>query len=163
MAQLFSLGVMSTTRKLIPVFFFGALAIAAGIWGICDIVVCLRDIFARSLAAWNDFLGAEFLLLFAWRFLGITALSLAIYRGRVRNEQVRLKSGTIGRVLFLVATGAACFGYITAKFLFHMPWWFTHLGHAVVAVLMFCVFTYPWRRRIRMTPNTALEPTPTAP
>jgi len=154
---------MSTTRKRIPIIFFGALTVFAGAYGIYYAVLCLRELFAASVTAWRYFLAAEFALLFAWRFLGVTALSLAIYRGRVRNEQVRFKSGIVGRVLFMAATGAACFGYIMAKFLFVMPWWFTHLGHAVIAVLMFCVFTYPWRRRNRMTPNTALEPTPTAP
>ncbi|MGB7769823.1 MAG: hypothetical protein WBN22_13345 [Verrucomicrobiia bacterium] len=151
---------MSTTRKVIPVFFFGTLTVCAGAYGIYYVVLCLRELFAASVTAWRYFLAAEFALLFAWRLLGITRLCLAIYRGRVVNRQVRLKSGMVGRVVFLVATGAACFGYIMAKFLFEIPWWFTHLGHAIIAVLMFCTFTYPWSRGNRMTPNKSPEPTP---
>jgi hypothetical protein len=129
--------------------------------------LCLRELFAASVTAWRYFLAAEFALLFAWRFLYMTAVCVAILRGKMRSEQVRLKHGMVGRVLFMAATGAACISYIEAKFWFGMPWWFTHLGHAVIAVLMFCTFTYPWSRRHQkthdQTPNTALEPTPTAP
>ena len=80
--------------------------------------ICLRELFAESATAWGYFLSAEFALLFAWRFLGVTFLCLAVLRGRVRDEQVRLKSGMVGRVLFMAATGAAAFGYIMVKFLF---------------------------------------------
>jgi hypothetical protein len=154
---------MSTTRKFIPIIFFGALTVFAGSYGIYYVVLCLRELFAASATAWRYFLAAEFALLFAWRFWGITKLCLVIYRGIVRNAQVRLKSGTVGRVLFLSATVTACFGYIMAKFWFGMPWWFIHLGHAIIAVLMFCTFTYPWTRRHRMTPNNSLQATAAGP
>ncbi len=154
---------MSTTRKRIPVIFFGALTVFAASYGIYYTGLCLRELFAESATAWGYFLSAEFALLFAWRFLGVTILCLATLRGRVRDEQVRLKSGMVGRVLFMAATGAAAFGYIMAKFLFGMPWWFTHIGHAVIAVLMFCTFTYPWSRGHRMTPNKSPEPTAVTP
>jgi hypothetical protein len=154
---------MSATRKLIPVLFFGALTLFAGSYGIYYVVLCLRELFGASATAWRYFLVAELSLLFAWRFLVWTLISLAVYRGILRREQVRLKRGIVGRVMFLLATGVAGFCYVMAKSLFGMPWWFTHLGHAVIAVLMFCAFTYPWSRGHRMTPNTSLEPTPTAP
>jgi hypothetical protein len=146
-------GQMSPTRKLIPIIFFGVLAIFAGSYGTYYVVLCLRALFAASAAAWWYFLAAEFSLLFAWRFLVWTLLSLAIYRGRVRDDQVRTKRGVIARVLFMVATGAAAFGYKVAMSLFDMPWWFTHLGHATIAGLLFCAFTYPWFRRQCATPD----------
>ena len=147
---------MNTTRKLIPIIFLGALTIFAGSYGIYYAILCLRELFAASVTAWQYFLVAEFSLLFAWRFFGWTLISLLIYRGRLRNEQVRIKRGGVGRVWFMVSTGAAGFGYLVAKSLFDMPWWFTHLGHAVIAVLMFCTFTYPWSRRHPTTPNTEI-------
>ncbi len=144
---------MSAKRKLIPVIFFGTLTLFAAAGGIYNLAWCVGDIFARSLAAWNDFLGAEFTLLFAWRFWGITKLSLAIYRGVVRGEQVTLRRGLRGRLLFMAATFAAIGGCELSIFLFQMPGWFTHLGHAAAAMLMLCAFTYPWSRRHPMTPN----------
>jgi hypothetical protein len=158
---------VKSARAYFPVVFFGALTVFAGSFGIYYTVLCLREFFAASVTAWRYFLAAEFALLFAWRFLGMTALCLAILRGRIRSEQVRLKRGMVGRVLFIAATGAACFGYIMVKSLFGMPWWFTHLGHAVIAVLMFCTFTYPWSRRHDrthdQTPNKSPEPTAVTP
>jgi hypothetical protein len=138
---------VKSARTYFPVVFFGALTVFAGSFGIYYTVMCLHDLFATSVTAWRYFLAAEFALLFAWRFWGMTALCLAILRDRIRSEKVRLKHGMIGRVLFIAATGAACFAYIMARSLFGMPWWFTHLGHAVIAVLMFFTFTYPWSRR----------------
>lgn len=155
------LGNMGNTRKFFPVCFFGALTVFAGASGIYYVILCLRELFAANVTAWRYFLNAELALLFAWRFLGFTVLSLAIYRGRVRNDQVALKGGIVGRVFFIVATITAGFGYVMAKFLFRTPWWFTHLGCAVIAVLMFCAFTYPWRRH-RMMPEQPIKPTPTA-
>ena len=159
---------MSTTRKIIPIIFFGAVTAYTTAYGLYDAGLCVRDIIARRLAAWNDFIGAELFLLVAWRFWLLTRASLAIRRGTVKSEQVRIKGGVTGRILFLVATLVVTFACILTKFLLDfysvaVPWWFTHLGHSVVAVLIFCTFTFPWRRRHRMTPNTALEPTPTAP
>jgi len=144
---------VKSARVYFPVVFFGALTVFAGSFGIYYTVKCLYELFATSVTGWRYFLAAEFSLLFAWRFWGMTALCLAILRGNIRSEKVRLKRGMIGRVLFTAATGAACFGYVMAKFLFGMPWWFTHLGHAVIAVLMFCTFTYPWSRHHARTHN----------
>jgi hypothetical protein len=85
---------------------------------------------------------------------------LAVLRGKIKNEQLKFKRGMVGRIFLMVATGAACFGYITAKFLFQMPWWFTHLGHAIVAVLMFCTFTYPWTKFQNKTHDQILSTPP---
>jgi len=151
---------MSTARKLVPFVFFGALTLFAGANGIYHLVLCFRELFLGSMAAWGQFLAAEFALLFAWRFLQITLISLLIYCGRVGNAQVRVKSGIVGRVVFMVATGAASFGYLLAKFLFTMPTWARHLGHAVIAVLLFCAFTYPWsRQRSLSAPKPETTPT----
>lgn len=154
---------VNSTRKLIPFIFFGALTIFAGSYGIYYVVLFLRALFAASVTAWRYFLSAELSLLFTWRFLVLAIASLMISRGRLRNEQVRIKRGGVGRIWFMVSTGAAGLGYLVAKLLFDMPWWFTHLGHAVIAVLMFCTFTYPWSKRHPKTPNKSLEPPPTAP
>jgi hypothetical protein len=143
--------VVKSARVYFPVVFFGALTVFAGSFGVYYTVMCLHELFAKSVTTWRYFLAAEFALLFAWRFLGMTAFCLAILRGRIRSEQVSLKRGMVGRVLFIAATGAACFGYIMAKSLFGVPWWFTHFGHTIIAVLMFCAFTYPWSRRYDRT------------
>lgn len=153
----------STTRKLIPIVFLGALAIFAGSCGIYNTILCLRMLFSASVTAWSYFLVAEFSLLFAWRFLDLTLLSLMIYRGSDRSGQVKIRRGGVARIWFIVATGAAGIGYKATKSIFAMPWWFTHVGHAVIAVLLFCAFTYPWSRRHLRAPNTTPEPTPPAP
>jgi hypothetical protein len=148
---------MSAARKLVPFVFFGALTVFTGANGIYHVVLCFRELFAGNMAAWRSFLAAELALLFAWRFLQITAISWVIYRGVARNAKVRVKSGMVGRIVFMVATGAAAFGYLLAKFLFTMPLWVRHLGHVAIAVLLFCTFTYPWSRR-RNLPNIPPEP-----
>jgi hypothetical protein len=144
---------MSTTRKLIPVIFFGALTVAAGACGFYQLCLCLRDLLAASSAAWGHFLGAELLLLFGWSFLLWTRIALAIYRGRVQNAQVRIRSGVVGRIFFMIAAGIFGVGYTVTK-MFDMPWWFTHFAHAVFAVLLFGAFTFPWSRSQRAALNT---------
>ena len=155
---------MNTTRTLIPVVLFGAVTAYCAACGLYDASLCVHAILTRSVTAWNDFLGAELFLLVGWSFWKWTRISLAVRRDTVRMEQVRVKGGVAGRVAFLVATLAAVFGYIMSGFLLDFysvgrPWWFRHFGHGIIAVLIFCTFTYPWRRHARMTPNKSPEPT----
>jgi hypothetical protein len=147
---------MKSVRALIPVIFFGALTIFCVAYGLYYVGLCVREIIHTDATAWRYFLSAEFALLFAWNILGWTRISLAIRRGTVKNEQVTIKGGTggtVGRLMFFVALGAAAFVYLTLKFFYYdnLPWWFKHLGHVVIAILMFCGFTYPWRRRSHIT------------
>lgn len=143
--------VIGTIRKLVPVLFFSALTVLNGSYGVYYVALFVRELFSANVTAWRFFLVAELLLLLAWRFLIWTLIFLAVYRSVIKREQVRLRGGIIGRILFMVATGTVGFGYLMAKSLFQMPWWFTHVGHALVAVLMFCTFTYPSSRRQNIT------------
>ncbi len=149
---------VKSARVRLPVLFFGIFTLIAASYGIYNLFVCFRDIFARNLAAWNEFLDAEIVLLIAWRLLMITAVALAILRGRISSEQATVKRGTAGRFLFMAATATACFVYLVAKGVFGMPLLFVHLGHAIIAVLIFCTFTYPWRKSVPMTPERLSEP-----
>ena len=149
---------VKSARVRLPVIFFGIFTLIAGSYGIYDLFVCLRDVFAQNLAAWNEFLSAEIACLIAWRLLRIAAQSLAILRGKISNEQVTIGRGTIGRVLFMATTAVACCGYLVAKSFFGMPLLFVHLGHTIIAVLIFCTFTYPWTKLRRVPPPIASQP-----
>ena len=87
------LAVVKSARAHFPAIFFGAFTVFAASFGIYYFSLCLRELFAASTTAWRYFLAAELALLCAWHFWNWTRISLAIRRGTVKNEQVKIKRG----------------------------------------------------------------------
>jgi len=140
-------------RTLIPVVFFGMLATATLGSGFYSVGLFLYAVAVERTMAWGHFFSAELALLFGWRFFGLACVAFAVRRGVVRDEQVRIKHGTGARLGFLFATFATAAFFpisdiVLGLFSVRVPSWYLDCGWFIVAVLMFCAFTYPWSRRV---------------
>lgn len=104
---------------------------------------------------WKHFLEAEFFLLFAWRFFTLTMATLTIVQTEEGNQEIKLKHGITGRVIFLIATLLTGLLTLLLKAISSNPfggpelpnWMFT-IGWSLVSILMFCAFTYPWTSKV---------------
>jgi hypothetical protein len=134
---------MNRTRAAIPVVFFAAILIASAVYGFYSLGTFLFLLVSKKTVSWPHFFTAEFFLLLTWRFLSWFFIALAIRTGKISNQQVRIKNGTIGRAIFLLVTGVALVLFPTLNFFTNLPDWYSQLGNSIAAVSLFCTFTYP--------------------
>jgi len=144
---------MSKARPIILLVALLALALTVGVFAVLSSVRFMRAVVVDHAIVWGHFLEAEFLFLFGWRFLQYTVFPVAVLLGRrTMNDEPQIKQGAGIRLALTIAAGGVAIFFPISGFLlgllFAVPGWYGQIGYPIAAVLMFCAFTYPWRRKV---------------